>query len=65
MSVSELTKCINTAVDASQDGLSESERVELLAACKKLQSKLETPQEKIFDGIMAVNDPLFLSSNCI
>ena len=58
MSVSELIKNINATVD-EQDGISESERVELLAACKKLQGTLESPREKTFNYLMAVSDRLF------
>jgi hypothetical protein len=57
MSVSELIKTISTAADTSQDGIPDAERVQLLAACKKLQDKLETPREKTFEILMAVSLP--------
>jgi hypothetical protein len=55
MSVSELLKTINIAADSSYDGVPEAERVQLIAACKKLQDKLETPREKTFEILMAVS----------
>jgi hypothetical protein len=58
MSVSELIKNINATADASQDGISESERVELLAASKNLQGKLESARETTFNYLMAVSDLL-------
>ncbi|TVY64363.1 O-methyltransferase lepI, partial [Lachnellula suecica] len=49
MDVETLTSSINTAATTSQNDMSEAQRQDLLAACKKLQSTLETPREKTMD----------------
>lgn len=55
MNFSELIKTINTAADASHDGIEEADRLELIAACKKLQGNLENPLEKTISISTAVS----------
>lgn len=58
MSVSELIQTITAAADARSRDINNEERMQLLAACQKLERALETPYEahvRIIFGVRTFN----------